>query len=136
MGLRIFYVVMGVLGVANGIYMLGMAEHWYHHLPAEIPDTGPFNGHFIRDIGLAYTISGLGFIWSAIYLAKCRIVHMGNTLFLSGHAALHVVDIVSERLPLDHVLHDALGVFVPGIIMLVLCIPSVWARVNPLDFGR
>lgn len=133
MGLRIFYVICGVLSVANGIYMLYRPDHWFYNIPAEVPDTGEFNAHFVRDIGLAYLISGVGFLWSAIYLAKCRIVHLGNTLFVSGHAALHIMDIFVGRLPMDHLIHDAPGVLIPGLIMIVLCVPAVWTRVNPLD---
>lgn len=136
MGLRIFYGIMGVLALANGVYMINQPEHWYYNLPGKIPDMGAYNGHFIRDIGLAYMISGIGFLWSIPYVAKCRIVHIGNTLFVTGHAALHVVDIASERLPMDHILHDAPGVLIPGVIMLVLCVPAVWVRANPMDLGQ
>jgi hypothetical protein len=133
--LRIFFLIFGLLSVANGIYMLYRPDHWFYNIPAAVPDTGEYNAHFVRDIGLAYLISGFGFLWSAIYIAKCRIVHLGNTLFVAGHAVLHVMEIAVGRLPKDHLIHDAPGVLVPGLIMVILCVPAVWDRVNPLDLG-
>ena len=135
MALRLFYIVFGLLSVANGIYMLYRPDHWFYNIPAAVPDTGDFNAHFVRDIGLAYLISGVGFLWSSVYIAKCRIVHLGNTLFVTGHAMLHIMDIVVGRLPMDHLIHDAPGVLLPGLIMVVLCVPAVWSRVNPLDLS-
>ena len=43
--------ILGVTGLANGLWMLLAPESWYHGLPAAVPDTGPFNAHFVRDIG-------------------------------------------------------------------------------------
>ena len=131
MGLRIFYIICGVLSLGNAIYMLFDPGHWFFNIPADVPETGDLNAHFVRDIGLVYLISGLGFLWSARNLAQCRIVHLGNTIFISGHAALHLLDVFVGRLPLDHLLDDALPVTLPGIIMVVLYVPSVWKKVNP-----
>ena len=129
--LKILYGFMGLTSLANGLWMLWNPEGWYENIPAAVPDTGAFNPHFIRDIGLAYTISGVGFIWAFYNLSRCRIVHIGQTLFIGGHAGLHIIDIVLGRLPIDHWWIDAPGVLLPGLIMAVLCVPSVWKRVNP-----
>lgn len=129
--LKIFYIIMGVLSLGNGAWMLATPEMWYHDVPAGVPDTGAFNPHFIRDIGLAYAIAGAGFIWAAWNLARCWVVHIGLTLFSTGHAVLHVIDIFVGRLPVDHWLVDAPGVLVPGLIMALLCIPAVWRWANP-----
>ena len=78
MGLRIFYLIFGLLSVANGIYMLYRPDHWFYNIPGGVPDTGEYNAHFVRDVGLAYLISGFGFLWSVIYVAKCRVVRLGR----------------------------------------------------------
>jgi hypothetical protein len=136
MPLRLFYFIVGVLSIANGIYMLYRPDHWFYNLPAAIPDTGELNAHFIRDFGLAYMISGLGFLWSCFHLAKCRLVHMANTLFVSGHAVLHGVDIGVGRLPQEHLITDAPFILIPGLLMLILCIPVVWRHANPYDLDN
>ena len=129
--LKILYGLMALTSLANGLWMLWNPEGWYENIPAAVHDTGAFNPHFIRDIGLAYTISGLGFVWAFYNLSRCRMVHIAETLFVGGHAGLHVIDIVLGRLPIDHWWIDAPGVLLPGLIMAVLCVPSVWKRVNP-----
>ena len=40
--------------LANGLWMLFAPAHWYQNLPAGVPDTGPLNVHFVRDIGAAF----------------------------------------------------------------------------------
>jgi hypothetical protein len=45
--------VFGISLVANGVMMLAAAAGWYGAVPG-VPDTGPFNPHFVRDIGAAY----------------------------------------------------------------------------------
>lgn len=129
--LKLLYLVMGALSIGNGLWMLFAAEHWYFEVPAAVPDTGDFNPHFIRDIGLAYFLSGVGFVWAAFHLDQARILHIGQTIFITGHAGLHLLDIVSGRLPHTHWWVDAPGVLVPGLLMLILCAPSVWYRLVP-----
>jgi len=129
--LGIVFIVFGILGLGNGFWMLFSPENWFNNLPAAVPDTGDFNGHFVRDIGLIYALSGAGFIWSAFHLDRCFPIHVAQTGFFGGHALLHVADILMARLPASHWLEDALGVFMPGIALGVLCIPAVWRKVNP-----
>ncbi len=131
MFLKGFYLVMGLLSLGNGVWMLASPEGWYYDVPAGVPDTGSLNIHFVRDIGLAYAISGVGFLWAMRNLSQCWPVHVGLTLFVTGHAVLHVLDIISERLPASHWLVDLPGVLGPGIAMIILCFPGVWTRVNP-----
>jgi hypothetical protein len=133
--LGIVFMLFGVLGIGNSLWMLISPETWYHNLPAAVPDTGAFNPHFIRDIGLLYGMSGAGFIWSAFRLDRCYSIHIVQTGFYAGHALLHVVDIVMGRLPQSHWLEDALGVFMPGIVLGVLCVPAVWRKANPRALG-
>ena len=45
--------------------MLAGPLHWYHELPAAVPDTGPFNPHFVRDIGCAFFAVGVALVWAA-----------------------------------------------------------------------
>src|SRR5262249_62208951 len=57
-------VVMGVAAVANGLFMLVSPEHWYFSVPG-VTTTGPFNQHFIRDIGLIFLFVGAAFLLGA-----------------------------------------------------------------------
>ena len=57
-------VLLGVLGIANGIFMLVAPGDWYLAVPG-VTDTGPFNQHFVRDIGLIFLLLGGAFLLGA-----------------------------------------------------------------------
>ena len=51
-------VLMGLAAEANRLFMLVSPEHWYFSVPG-VTTTGPFNQHFIRDIGLIFLFVGM-----------------------------------------------------------------------------
>ena len=57
-GWSLLLAAMGIGSIANGLWMLADPGHWYEHLPAGVPDTGPLNAHFVRDIGCAFLTMG------------------------------------------------------------------------------
>jgi len=124
-------IVLGALNAANGLWMLASSATWYELLPGRVPDFGAYNGHFIRDIGLVYLISGVGFVWSAFHLRACRPVMVAQALWAGGHALLHVAEMVSGRIGAAHWLLDAPGVLLPGVVLGLLVWNPVWRVVNP-----
>ena len=130
MMLRIFYAIACLLSLLNGAWMLSSPLSWYTDFPAAIPHTGPFNPHFVRDIGVAYLVAALGFGWCALRPGRCRPVHIGLTVFFVGHALIHLVEILAWHLPGAHWLIDAPGVFVPALLLLILTVPSVRRRMG------
>jgi hypothetical protein len=128
--LKLFYAVACIFNLANGAWMLFFPFSWYTDLPAAVPHTGPYNAHFVRDLGVAFIVAGLGFGWCAIYPDRCRPVHLGLTAFFAGHALIHLADILTGRLPAAHWLIDAPGVFAPALLLIVLAVPSVRKRLG------
>jgi hypothetical protein len=120
--------IFGLAGLGNAMWMLAAPEGWYHNLPARVPDTGPLNLHFVRDIGCAYAAVGLAFCLAAETPALRRGVLLGGAFFYGFHALLHVADIVAGRLPAEHWLIDLPGVFVPAIFLAALCLPRFHRR--------
>jgi hypothetical protein len=59
--------VFGIGNLANAGWMLADPAGWYAGLPAAVPDTGPLNTHFVRDIGSAFAVMG-----AALLLAAAR----------------------------------------------------------------
>ena len=49
--------ILGIALAANGFVMLGAPAAWYAAVPG-VAATGPFNAHFIRDVGVAYETGG------------------------------------------------------------------------------
>jgi hypothetical protein len=118
--------ILGILNLANGLWMLSAPESWYLHLPAAVPDTGPLNVHFVRDIGAAFCTIGLALCVAAPRAPRHRGVILAASVFFGLHAVIHVVDMVSGRLHHSHWLIDFPGVFLPAIIFGVLCLPRWW----------
>jgi hypothetical protein len=120
--------VFGLMNLGNGLWMLFAPEAWYHDLPAGVPDTGPLNLHFVRDIGAAFTTIGVAFLVGARDPYRHRGVLVAAALFFVLHAAVHVADLASGRLQAEHWLIDLPGVFVPAILLVVLSLPRWWRR--------
>ena len=112
--------VLGAGAVANALWMLAGPMHWYTDLPAAVPDTGPFNPHFVRDIGCAYLTVGAASLWAA-FVPRWRLPLVTVTaFFFVAHAALHVYDTLVGNLPHSHWWLDFPGVHLPALV-LVAC---------------
>ena len=126
--LKAFYALSGVFTLINALWMLAAPFSWYTNFPAAIPHTGPFNGHFVRDIGVAYSCAALGFGWCAVNPRSSYAVHLGLTVFFTGHALIHLYEILSGKLPASHWLTDTPMVFLPAIVLIILALPVVRER--------
>lgn len=75
----------------NGVLMLIDGPGWYARVPG-VADTGPYNPHFVADIGAAFIVSALGLAAIAIRPALWPAAAAGAA-FLVLHALIHVVGI-------------------------------------------
>ena len=128
--LKLIYSIFSLLSLFNGVWMLLFPLSWYTDLPAAVPNTGPFNQHFVRDLGVVFLLIGLAFGWAALNVNRSRSVHLVVTAFFTGHALIHLADIVAGRLPHSHWMIDMPGVFVPALLMIILAVPSVRRRLG------
>lgn len=107
----------GLGATANALWMLIGPMHWYDELPAAVPDTGPFNPHFVRDIGCAFLATGLALV-QAFREPRHRAPLVAFAgLFLAAHAALHAYDTLRGALGHDHWWLDLPGVYLPGVLV-------------------
>lgn len=112
------FMILGAGMIANALWMFVGPMHWYNELPAGVPDTGPFNPHFVRDIGCAFLTAGAGLIWAArSNRYRLPLVAM-STVFLGSHALLHVYDTSVGNLPSNHWGLDLAGVYLPAAVLL------------------
>jgi len=123
-----FFWILGLGNLANGLWMLLVPENWFQYLPAGVPDTGPFNHHFVQDIGSAFTTIGVAFLVSAPRALQRRGVVLASALFFLLHAIVHVADITEGRLHAGHWRLDFPLVFLPAILLLVLALPAWWPK--------
>lgn len=128
--LKVIYLVGSFISFINGGWMLFFPLSWYENFPASIPHTGPFNSHFVRDLGVAFLVVAVAFWWSARNIDRAYSVHLVLTAFFTGHALIHIADIVVGRLPQSHLLIDTPGVFLPALLMLISAVPSVRKRIG------
>jgi len=56
--------LLGAALQANGVFMLVAPDNWYFAVPG-VTTTGPFNPHFVRDIGLIFLLIGGAFLVGA-----------------------------------------------------------------------
>jgi hypothetical protein len=57
-------VLLGAGAGVNGVFMLTSPANWYFAVPG-VTTTGPFNQHFVRDIGLVFRFIGMAFLVGA-----------------------------------------------------------------------
>lgn len=108
---------------ANGIFMLASPGDWYFAVPG-VTTTGPFNQHFLRDIGLIFV--GLGAAFAAgIVRPALRVPFWGAAaLWLAGHALFHVWEVAVGICGPDALARDFPAVTLPAIIAAAL---ALWA---------
>lgn len=109
---------LGSLG--NGVWMLADPAGWYTDLPAAVPDTGPLNTHFVRDIGSAFLVMGTGLLVAAFRPALRLPLVALTSLFYWLHALVHVADTWSGRLPPSHWTIDFPGVYLPALALAAI----------------
>jgi peptidoglycan/LPS O-acetylase OafA/YrhL len=100
--------------------MLVAGPFWYANVPG-VTDTGPFNPHFVQDIGLAFLAAGLALAaraWRPRYWPAA----VAGATFLAAHALLHLVMIVGGHS--HHTGFDLLVIVLPAALALYSAFPS------------
>jgi hypothetical protein len=104
---RIIAAILAVFHLANGLDMLIDASGWWARVPG-VGDTGPFNPHFVQDVGAAFLAAGLGLAarawrpawWpaamaGAVFLAIHAVIHLGMiAMGMDRHAAVDLAIVV------------------------------------------
>ena len=115
-------VIAAATSAANAGWMLADPQQWYHELPAGVPDTGPYNEHFVRDIGTAFATMAVALFWAAFTPRWRPPLVAIATLFMVAHAALHVFDTARGFLDAHHWWLDAPGVYLPALLLAPIAI--------------
>lgn len=113
--------LMAAAFVANGVAMLAGPLTWYDTVPG-VPTTGPFNPHFVRDIGAVYLTCALGCGWFAWRPAQGWPALAAAAVWLTLHAAVHVYDATCGAAPIADVRRDFVGVYLFAAIPLALAV--------------
>jgi len=117
--MQILALLLAVFHGINGVAMLVAPDFWFASVPGA-SDTGAFNPHFIRDIGLAFIGSaGALLLWRRNPLPA---VLLPAAIFLGGHAGLHLVEMVTHGTNLQNAIRDLLLIAAPGFLPVWLAL--------------
>ena len=113
---RIVAGVLGAMSAINGVLMLADGARWYAMTPG-VTHTGPFNPHFVADIGAAFLAAGAALIARAWRPALWPAAVAGVG-FIGLHALIHVADIAQG--------HALLPAFDIGLVVVPAAL-AAWA---------
>lgn len=132
-------VLMGLAALANGTFMLMSPSGWYFAVPG-VTTTGPFNQHFVRDIGLVFLFVGAAFVIGAARTRFRVVLWAAASLWLAGHALFHLWEVAVGICGPSALARDFAAVSLPALLGMGL---TFWAwrrersgRDNPLQQRR
>lgn len=112
--------------ILNGVMMLFAGPYWYTSVPGA-SETGPYNSHFVQDIGAAFLVAGLALAvraWRPLYWPAA----VAGAAFLAAHALLHLVLMVAGH---DRrAAFDLFAVVLPSALALYSAFPAPGEREN------
>lgn len=105
----------------NGALMLAAPLAWYDAVPG-VPATGPFNSHFVRDIGATYLVCALALAWFAARPRQGWPALALAAAWLTLHALIHVYDAACGRSLWADLQRDLIGVHLMAAVPLALAV--------------
>lgn len=117
---RYLAAILGTTGILNGAFMLIDGARWYDAVPG-LAHTGPFNPHFVADIGAAYLVAGATLIaraWRPRYWPAA----VAGAAFMAAHALIHVADLTLRRSGDPRV--DVFLVIIPAALAVWTTVPG------------
>jgi hypothetical protein len=123
--------LLGVAMIANGTFMLVAPEGWYLAVPG-VTSTGPFNQHFLRDIGLIFLLLGGAFLLGAALPGSRVLLWAAASIWLTGHALFHFWEVAVGICSPSVLPRDFPAVTLPAIIGIAL---TFWAIRQSRDRG-
>lgn len=128
-------VLLGIVLAANGVFMLVSPEVWYVSVPG-VTSTGPFNQHFLRDIGLIFVFMGGAFLVGVVRPDMRVALWAASSIWLLGHALFHVWEVAVGICAPSDLVRDFLGVTLPGLIGAALTLWAVWTQRSNAPHSR
>ena len=112
MGLKIGLIVVGLINIANGLFMLVSPDAWFARIIGDMP-MGMMDDHFIRDVGFAYLASGTGFMLGLRRGAAAGAFALAGAIWPTLHAFFHIDLWLMNGIPQGmHLINEGIGVIV------------------------
>ena len=122
---RLLLLVVGLIHIVTGLAMLIAPGVWYVMVPGVVM-TGPFNAHFIYDIGMAFLASGAMLAMGARANRNAAVYACAGAVWPVLHALIHIKGWMSHGFPTETnvAISEALGVVALGALGAALA----WSR--------
>lgn len=120
-------ILLGIGAIANGVFMLVSPANWYFAVPG-VTTTGPFNQHFVRDIGLIFIGVGAAFLLGAIRPVYRTVAWGAAAVWLSGHALFHFWEVAVGICSPSDVLRDFPAVTLPALLAIAITVHSLYHK--------
>ena len=124
--IRALLLLLGLFHLADGLLMLFAPGQWFAAVPG-VPMTGPFNHHFVQDVGLAFIASGAGLGLGATSRPYAGPLAAAGATWPVLHALLHIWGWVSGTMADPNLIAtEASGVVLPAALGVMLA----WFRLK------
>jgi hypothetical protein len=117
----------GIFLAANGLFMLVAPSVWYEFVPG-VTDTGFFNQHFVRDIGIIQLFLGMAFGIGMIRPQYRVALWAAATAWLGAHAVFHLWEVAVGICSPSAILRDFPAVSLPAILGAALTLWAIHSR--------
>jgi hypothetical protein len=117
--------------IGNGLFMLIAPKVWFYLVPG-VTETGFFNQHFVRDIGIIQLFLGAGFVVGMLRPTIRVELWAAATVWLVAHALFHVWEVAAGICAPSALLRDFPAVSLPALIGIGLTCYAMRCRSLPL----
>ncbi|WP_135211816.1 hypothetical protein [Vitreimonas flagellata] len=117
--------VLGAMSVINALVIWADGQRWYDTVPG-VAFTGPYNPHFVQDIGAAFFAAGLGLV-ARVWRVRYWPAAVAGAGFLAIHAAIHVGMLIGAMLGICTARtwgFDIAAVIIPAALSLYVAFPG------------
>ncbi|RVH91786.1 hypothetical protein CN074_23385 [Sinorhizobium medicae] len=113
------------------MHMLYDPEGWYYFVPG-VTDTGFYNQHFIRDIGIIQGFIALAFAIGAFNVERRIELWAAATLWLIAHAVFHLWEVAIGICSASVIVRDFPAVSLPALFGIAT---TIWAASQAKDIA-
>lgn len=126
MVIRVLLLLLWLFHLVDGLVMLFAPAQWFAAVPG-VSMTGPFNHHFVQDVGLAFIASGAGLGFGATSRPQAGLLAAAGATWPVLHALLHIWGWFTGAMADSHLIAtEAFGVVLPAALGLGLA----WLRLK------